>query len=267
METVDLRDIDGVVTRLDEIIDQAVASGDRMGWFAAMYRRVTVAVRQGIADGRFVDGAGMARFDKVFADRFIAAWDDVHAGRAPSRAWQVAFDNAEKSRLIILQQLLLGMNAHINLDLGVAAATVAPNSRLASGDAPEFWSGDTGRFRQDFDTINELLNELTDEFVAQVGDLSPWIGLLDRSGGRSDDTLVRWSISAARHAAWALTAALSKADGADQRRLIDEADAATAAIGEEIARPLLMLPVLALIRTREPRGASGTTRVTNTLRQ
>lgn len=267
MQTVDLRDIDDVVTRLDEIIDQALASGDRMGWFAAMYRRVTIAVRQGIVDDRFRDGAGMARFDKVFADRFIAAWDDVQAGRRPSRAWQVAFDNADKRRLIIVQQLLLGMNAHINLDLGIAAATVAPGSTLGNAQRDVFWGeGDlTDRrqeFKADFNEINTLLNELTKSFVNQVADLSPWIGLLDRFGGTSDDTIIRFTIDGARFGAWGLTNALSSADAdaPDQVKLIDEADLATQAIGEEIARPLLLLPVLAVIRAREPNDVNTVTR-------
>jgi len=45
------------------------------------------------------------------------------------------------------QHLLLGMNAHINLDLGVAAARVCPADQLPN-------------LKNDFDRINLILSDL-----------------------------------------------------------------------------------------------------------
>ncbi len=64
------------------------------GYFPALYRQVTLTVKQGIASGSFDDGPRMDRFD--------------------------AFQGTRSGQLIILQDLLVGINAHINLDLGVA---------------------------------------------------------------------------------------------------------------------------------------------------
>ena len=250
----DLREIDEVIERLGEIIHDAMAAnggrGDRMGWFAAMYRRVTVAVRDAIVAGRFENGQRMVTFDQVFANRFIRAWDDVQAGRRPTEAWQVAFAGAEKRRLVIVQQLLLGMNAHINLDLGIAAATTA---RTVGEGVTEL--------KTDFDRINEVLAELTHGFVEQVGALSPWFALLDRVGGRTETEIIGWSIDLARDAAWHLALELGGDPPVDQARPIAARDAFTADLGRFVIRPGILIPlVLLVVRAREPNDINRVTR-------
>ena len=117
--------IDDVLHRLGLIIDDARRDGSRLGYFAALYRNVTAEVQRGIAAGRFGDGPRMARLDVVFANRYLDAYDAYAAGRPASRCWVAAFDAASRWPPLILQRLLLGMNVHIHLDLGIAAAEIA----------------------------------------------------------------------------------------------------------------------------------------------
>ena len=245
---VDLSEIDAVLKELEAIIEQALKINSRMGWFAAMYRRVTVAVRQAIVDGAFDDGPRMARFDKIFAERFVTAWHQHDEGRPTTLSWGVAFDGAEKRRLIIVQQLLLGMNAHINLDLGIAAAAVAPGEEIES-------------LKSDFNKINDVLSGLVNGFIEQVGELSPWIGLLDRLGGRSEEDLIRFSIDVARRESWALATTLAPLAPVDQAKPIAKRDAETELLGKVLVRPGLVLPfVLGVIRSREPNDVNTVTR-------
>ena len=123
--------IDEVIAQLDEVIDRARREGSRVGYFPALYRKVTVAVKEGIAAGRFEDGQRMERLDVVFANRYLEAMAAWRAGEPPTRSWQLSFEAAGRWWPIVLQHLLLGMNAHINLDLGVAAARTAPGAELA----------------------------------------------------------------------------------------------------------------------------------------
>jgi hypothetical protein len=47
-----------------------------------------------------------------------------------SHCWRIAFDAADRQEPPVLQHLLLGMNAHINYDLGIAAADTYPGAAL-----------------------------------------------------------------------------------------------------------------------------------------
>ena len=53
--------IDDVLRLLREVVDEAVDDGDRIGYFAALYRQVTVAVARAIDDGVFDDPERMSR--------------------------------------------------------------------------------------------------------------------------------------------------------------------------------------------------------------
>ena len=83
--------IDEVIEQLDAIIEDTRREGSRLGFFAALYRRVTVEVRKGIAAGRFENGPRMERFDVTFANRYLEALDRFYQGQQPSRCWMVVF--------------------------------------------------------------------------------------------------------------------------------------------------------------------------------
>ena len=86
--------IDGVINELDRTIAEARREASRLGYFPALYRKVTLSVKQGIADGRFEDGKRMERLDVIFANRYLQAIAKLRAGEAPTRSWAIAFDAA-----------------------------------------------------------------------------------------------------------------------------------------------------------------------------
>ncbi len=65
--------IDEVLAELDQIILRARNERSRLGFFATLYRNVTIKVKEGIAAGLFEDGARMEKFDVTFANRYLAA--------------------------------------------------------------------------------------------------------------------------------------------------------------------------------------------------
>ena len=232
-------EIDVVLERLDGVVDECVRRSSRAGYFAAMYRKVTLAVRDAVVDGRFEDGSRMALLDRLFAERYLDAYAAWRSGGRPTASWRAAFEATERWRPLVLQHLLLGMNAHINLDLGIAAATVAPGDDLPG-------------LRKDFDTINDVLAELVDGFFEDVSGVSPWIGLLDRFGGRTDQTVVRFSIDLARRHAWSLATELAETPVHGHAGIVDRRDRSTAGLARTVLRPGPFLPVgLFLIRLRE----------------
>ena len=234
-----LTTIDQVVAKLDQIVADSLRTSDRRGYFAALYRRVTLAVKAGIASGRFANGARMERLDVTFACRYFDAYDRRQSNEPTTASWRTAFDAASSSKFIVLQQLLVGMNAHINLDLGIAAAETCPGDEIL-------------QLEGDFRVINEILSEQLDGVQAQIDKISPWIGLLDRIGGRTDEMIANFGIRAARELAWETAQRLAPLDAAERAPLIETLDEIVATLGQAILRPGFFLSTaLWLIRLRE----------------
>jgi hypothetical protein len=232
------RDINGVLTALDKIIDQAWEERRRAGYFAAMYRNVTRRVKAGIAAQRFEDGPRMDRFDAIFADRYLDSYVAFREGRRPTRSWIVAFESERNPAITVLQHLLLGMNAHINLDLGLCAAEVAPGATLPS-------------LRKDFLTINDLLAEEASLVEASLAAISPAGRLLRDARVVSENRFVTFSLDRARDFAWAV--AEQFAGHPEQRDVrLAATDLAVAAIATAIKYPPpKMAAALAAVRMSE----------------
>ncbi|UCF21072.1 MAG: hypothetical protein JSU87_06710 [Gemmatimonadota bacterium] len=228
-----------VVERLDEIIGWSRENRSRLGYFAALYRKVTIEVRQGIADGFFEDGRRMERLDVAFANRYLEAFYQLRRGDAPTSSWRVAFSAAGDWWPIVLQHLLLGMNAHINLDLGIAAAAVSPGDEIRS-------------LESDFKRINAILARLVDDVQGELAEIWPALRLLDRVAGRADDAIVNFSMEKARQYAWKTAVRLAPLGPAAQVDLIRELDREVAAIGRVVRAPGVILGfVTKIIRLRE----------------
>lgn len=226
--------IDEVIALLDRIIDQAREERSRLGYFAALYRNVTLRVKDGIAQGRFDDGVRMERFDVLFANRYFAAYHRLREGRPPTRCWHVAFDTATWWRPLILHHLLLGMNAHINLDLGIAAARVSPGAQLAD-------------LEHDFREINAVLIEMLNHVQSCLSAVSPWLGVLDLVGGGTDELIACAGLKGARARAWRTAQRLAPLDRAAQQPVIDQIDERVARFGQRLLRPGPLLTTAAFV--------------------
>jgi Family of unknown function (DUF5995) len=237
-----VKTIDEVIAQLDDIIASAIANQSRLGLFAALYRQVTLKVKQGIAAGAFEDGPRMTTLDATFASRYLDALATWEAGGATSQCWQLAFDDCQRTDLILIQYLLLGMNAHINLDLGVAAATVCPGPALAG-------------LHTDFDRINQILAALVDRVKQVLAEFSPLMHLLGTGGPLGDkleDELVNFSMTEARDDAWRHAQLLAPLPAAAQAGVISVLDDKAVFLGRLVADPgRLLTVVLDAIHLRE----------------
>lgn len=181
--------IQDVIDRLSGIIDQARAERSRVGYFAALYRRMTQEIQAGIRNGEFSDGVLVERLDVAFAERYFVAYDAWTRGAPTTGVWRTAFGAAAESRHVVLQHLLLGINAHINLDLGIVTATMVEEGELST-------------IQRDFDQVNFLIRRLIPSIQDRINALSPGFRLVDTLGGSLDETLFDFSLQAARDSAW-----------------------------------------------------------------
>jgi len=158
----------------------------------------------------------------IFANRYFSALCAHVSGEKTPRSWRLAFVAASSSRPTIIQHLLLGVNAHINYDLGLAAAATVPPERLLF-------------LRPDFEEINRVIAAIHHEVQRKIDAVSPFQRLIDLVGARTEDEIIEFSMDEAREAAWgaACTAALSHSDP----RFTEELDGRTAKLGQLILSP------------------------------
>jgi hypothetical protein len=236
--------IDEVVARLEEIIEESASRADRLGYFAALYNRVTRRVRDGIAQGEFADGARLAQLDVLFANRYIAAHEAWRAGELPTRSWTCAFSAAARDDLTVLQHLILGMNAHINLDLGIAAARTAPGDALDS-------------LRGDFDKINEVLASLVTVVESEMDSIEPLLRWVAVAGRGAEDALAARFIDEARDGAWRFAQELNRADTGARMIALARRDAEVSLLGEGL---ILAAPFARLVGLGESRDVGANVR-------
>jgi hypothetical protein len=221
--------IDEVIDALGDVVEDARRRGDRLGLFAALYRRTTEGVRDGIHAGRFDDPARMERLDVVFAERYFGAYHAHRKGGTPAGPWRYAFARAAEDGHLALQHLLLGVNAHIALDLGVSACATCRRGALHA-------------LEHDFFVINDILAEMVDRVQRDLNAVSPRLAALDRLGGPADERLAAAFLAHARRAAWRKALAYDAAPPERRAPLLRRWDGQVTRVAMRICPPAERVP-------------------------
>lgn len=231
--------IDEVLVQLDQIIEESSAENNYLGVFAYVYRRTTAQIKTEIEKGRFEDNARMEKFDVLFANYYIDAYKAYRANLPHPRCWATSFDAAQQP-LAIMQHLLMGMNAHITHDLGIAAAKFAPGEQIKA-------------LEKDFMLVNDILQELTDEMQLRVAKVSPLLFLLDCLGKKKDEQIANFSIVKARQLAWNLACTLAPLNAEAEKEVIAQTDRMVTKLSKLIKAPKSRISrwVLHLVRRFE----------------
>jgi len=238
-----MQSISEVITRLEQIIEWSKENQSPLGYFAAVYLKMTLAVRDGIEAGLFENGSRMEQLDVRFAGRYFEAFDAWQAGQPCTQSWQAAFEASRQEDFTVLQHILLGINAHINLDLGIAAA------QTRSGDA-------IFGLRKDFDRINDIIAALTDRVQDRLANIWLPFSLLDYLLRTEDEGWVHFSIRVARGAAWKAATALAFARQSEtEKGLIRDLDSAVAFFAKKMVAPGFWIKIGLRLMRRGERGS------------
>jgi hypothetical protein len=133
------------------------------------------------------------------------------------------------------------VNAHINLDLGAAAAGVCDPQRL-----PEL--------KPDFDRINQILSGVLVSIQGAVDRHSPLMKVLDAVGGRTDEQFIAFNVREARAEAWDHALLLAAEDPAADQRTLEVLDRKVALLAKLVRHPgPLLRTALDIVRFSESR--------------
>ncbi|NTS39391.1 hypothetical protein HRG84_00620 [Flavisolibacter sp. BT320] len=244
--------INHVINRLDAIMQDCLREKIKAGYFTALYHKVTCKVKEALLKGEFENAERMEKLDTIFAGRYIDAWEGWRAGKPISQSWAVAFGESKKSLTLVLQHMMLGVNAHINLDLGIAAAETCRG-------------GDIHAMRRDFVRINAILNAVLLDVLKDLQRVSPLSSLLGLHSRNQQSMLINFTIEVARDGAWCFAEDLWHLPEEEWPAAIVERDKEIFGLGQNMAEAKGLLKLTAIaIRIFEWNNAA---KVINTLRQ
>jgi hypothetical protein len=172
--------------------EHLLAAADRRAIFASVYTLTTLRMAESIDENEYTNTDWMRSYQTEFANHYrkaINAYATQQRNQVPN-AWLKAFDAAASGQTLIIQDALLGMNAHINYDLAFAIEKVklSPNT--------------TSRYL-DHTRVNDVLNEVSDEIVAALGSLyGSNYAAVDAGFGPADELFLGVGMATARQNAW-----------------------------------------------------------------
>jgi hypothetical protein len=202
-----------------ELRAMALEADDAAGYFAAMYARVTRRIADSIDAGRFADGARMDAFATAFAARYTRP---RRGETEVPRCWQASWDVAGDTGLLVVQHLLLGINAHVNHDLPLAVVEIADRT------------GDLQAIKPDFEAINGVLGEVSVSVLADLDRVSRWVNRIARLGG---DRGFNFSLGVARARAWEAAVRLHPLDARGRAAYVAELDRLVTVLAYLVTRP------------------------------
>ena len=219
------------------------ANASRLGFFAALYLRITKAVEAALVQGTvFRDNERMARLDVTFANRYLAALNgyfDPEQFPGISGCWLASFVGAETSGDTVVQHMLSGVAAHIGLDLGIATQQVCGSS------------ANLQQFQGDFDQINTVLAQQVQTVLAEIDAVSPVLADLYQVLGKHEMALIDNGLGTSRIAAWTFATTLAGKPPAQQALTIAAQDALVAGLIPILFTPPEPLEAVAQVVARQ----------------
>lgn len=218
------QDINAVITDLQSIVNHCKKDNLKAGYFAALYLRMTRAIKEGIINGIFEDSRRMERLDICFAERYTEAWKCYQAQKPCSLSWHYTFNSSTNNNNIVLQHLLLGINTHINLDLAIAAATIAPGKEINA-------------LEKDFNTINTIIATLIDDVQKCLSQVWSPMRFLARVMNGRHEAVLNFSIDKARAMSWSNALLLANKTDAQKEQHIAALDNLVKKLAGKIEQP------------------------------
>lgn len=114
-----------VIERMQGLINRWVRKSDRRAIFLNCYQLMTQNILKELEDGEFKDPRWVEQLLHRFAEYYFDALDayELNSPNTPA-VWRQAHEAAIRQNTLVLQNLLVGINAHINYDLVLALVDV-----------------------------------------------------------------------------------------------------------------------------------------------
>jgi Family of unknown function (DUF5995) len=159
-ETPSMACVDSTIARLEMLRDSLGC--DHRAVFATTYLELTKHIKRLLTDEpEFLDDPDYlftedALFANFYFDTF-EAWEDGDRADVPP-AWRIAFEQAAQGQITGAQEMLLGINAHVQNDMPFVIAALGVREPDGTSRKP------------DHDAMNEALNRAYEDVISQNRD-------------------------------------------------------------------------------------------------
>jgi hypothetical protein len=196
-------DIDDAVECMRTTLEHFHRNRDKRAIFLRLYYIMTLEVQAaikgwGVYTGRktFMDPDWVARLSGRFSSKYFSSLIACEQPADRDWAWKEAYRVAGEKGSAVIENALLGINAHINHDLPIAVA-----ENLAEGDLDSYAVMQRRKF--DHDQVNNLLIRVLDPIQDVLRhDYDQSIGLADRLMGNLDEKLSEVALKYYRERVW-----------------------------------------------------------------
>jgi len=165
-------------------------AGDRRAIFAVVYSEIVSRILDHAEDGFFEDRPWMERYVTALAEQYRQAVVTHEAEGRLVGPWGKALDASADGTLSVIQELLLGINAHYNYDLALAIHQAGVRENVAAR-------------HRDHLALNRILAEAIDDVQDRIiRDFAPGLAGVDETFGEADEVIVGALIHGALDFAW-----------------------------------------------------------------
>jgi hypothetical protein len=229
--------IDTQIERLTALRDSFGC--DHRGVFATTYLELTKAIRQLLDDEPNIvaDPEYLYFEDALFANFYFEEIEDWDQGEPVAPAWRIAFQQAKSGQITGAQEMLLGINAHVQNDMPLVIAALGVRESDGTSRKP------------DHDAMNEALNRGYAPVVKAVRDrYDPTMSLTNPDGLVTIDDIVGLELARVwREQVWRNAERLLAAKSDSERaEIIRQMEANAAAWAQGIA--LVQVPGIRQMR-------------------
>lgn len=187
-----------VVSRMDLLITDWDRLADRRCDFLRTYRLMTENMLLAIEAGEFHDGVWVRGLLEHFADYYFKALGDFDENRPETPVvWSTTHQAAVQPDIQVLQNLLLGINAHINYDL------VLTLYDILSPVWQHLTTEDRRKRYEDHKQVNRVIGRTVDKVQDSILEPKmPVMNLIDRMLGPIDEWTASLLIRTWREEVW-----------------------------------------------------------------
>jgi hypothetical protein len=203
---------------------------DHRGVFATTYLELTHGLRDTLRQRPrfFADSKYLYIEDALFANVYINTLRAYERGKPVPPAWQIAFDTARSSDVNGAQDMLLGINAHVQNDMPFVLAALGLRTKSGATRKP------------DHDKMNEILDSSYERVVRQVEDrFDPLLATTNARWTFADDYAGLEMVKEWREQVWRNAERLLAAkDEAERSQVADQIHQYAAGWARMIANPI-----------------------------